>query len=147
MNLSQLKQNNTILSRYGFQYVNDNHTAVDTNLNVRVDLGPELDGKRLVKEPILDVGLEALNDFAELNDLGSILTKDDIGEINQLEGKLTPTDAIGGSELVDKKNKGTLSDLARELNPFKGKFHDEDVSWAIESTERTKGILYIIAKK
>lgn len=147
LDISQLKKNNIIVGGYNLQYLSTGHTVVDENINVMVDMGPEIDGRQEVYEPILDLRLEALNTFTNFNDLGPVLTKECIGEIKHIEGKVAPGKGYQKFELVDRVEKGTLSQLAQTLNPLGDKFQDKDLDWAIETHGPYKASLYIIAER
>lgn len=143
MNLDQLRQNHTILGRYSIGSISPSGAGVDLNKNDWLDSKDVSPDVRDFLEPIVDVDIRALKDYADLNGDGDVFTQDKLGEVESFRAKFNRRD----SRFLDKYDERTLTELARDINPFKERVEPNQVSWAIQPQEKGWGQLYIITDK
>lgn len=150
-----LRQNHTILAKYQLLPTRSQHAVIDRNHDGEVEMSYINPNSSAISEPILDIDLKALRNFADLNETGTILNKDSYGEIDHFSARWTKRFVKGRSggehqySIDRREEQGSLSGLTNELNPFPDQFGDKPIEWAIDIAggENSPATLYILTDK
>ena len=113
MQLNQLTQNNKILARYRLLPTKSNDAVLDTNRSGEIETSPYANSSVYISEPVLNVDIKGLRDYAAFNKSGSVFTKDDLVDTSHYRGVWN-----GSKGRMHLKWMGSCEEISRELNPF-----------------------------
>jgi hypothetical protein len=127
MNRADLAQRNTIVGAYPIRKLERRQSHIDLDGNGKLNrVRRERDGTWVNDEPVLDVNLDQLKEFARNNSKGPVLTEECIGELTTVVG-YAYGDTVYSTDETD-----CLSNIAKTMNPFESKFDSDQIDWAID---------------